>query len=357
MEKIKNIEFLRFLFSLVIVCCHLKHGIVNEIDIPLYKTLMKSFSWSELPVDFFFIISGFFLFLTTDFNQKFIDFAKKKLIRFMPTVLFMLGIYYIFSLFTPIDFLKFENIFTILNLQNVGLTFRNGNVPASWFVSSLFWALCFFFYLRKCVNEKLFNLICACIVFFCYSFWLHSDGINYKNVAYVFNRGMIRAFAGIGAGYFLSMIYKDNIGRIKEKVLNIWQKLCLTGVEIYLFLFIFYYTCMHKTNYNNKLIIILGFIGLFSLFVIKKGYFSKLLDNNISVFLGQFAFSIFLTHQFIIKLWNIYICKAHTDWVVSHPVLNIVLLFAAEIPFGILIYYLVEKPCTRYFKNRIKKSI
>ena len=168
---------------------------------------------------------------------------------------------------------------------------------------------------------------------------------------------MIRAFAGIGAGYFLSMIYKDNIGRIKEKVLNIWQKLCLTGVEIYLFLFIFYYTCMHKTNYNNKLIIILGFIGLFSLFVVKKGYFSKLLDNNISVFLGQFAFSIFLTHQFIIKLWNIYICKAHTDWVVSHPVLNIVLLFAAEIPFGILIYYLVEKPCTRYFKNRIKKSI
>lgn len=354
MQKIKNIEALRFLFSISIVCCHFTHGIVNIFDISLYKTLMNNFHWASLPVDFFFIISGFFLFLTTNFNQNFMDFAKKKLIRFMPTILFVLILYFVFSLFTPLSFARHENIFTILNIQNVGLTFKNGNVPASWFVSSLFWTLCFYFYLYKCVDNKIFNLITACIVFFCYSLWIHTEGINYLNVAYVFNRGMIRAFAGVGTGYFLLMIYKDNIEKIKAKSINLWQKLCITVLECYLFGFIFYYLCFHKSAYNNKMIMIIAFIGLFSLFIIKKGYLSKLLENNFSVFLGQFAFAIFLTHQFIIKLWHYYICKAHSEWVIANPILNLVLLFIIIIIFGIFTYYFVERPCTKYLKNKIK---
>ena len=67
--------------------------------------------------------------------------------------------------------------------------------------------------------------------------WIHSEGLQYINVAYVFNIGMIRAFAGIGTGYFLSMIYKDNIQKVKEMTLNIWQKLLFTASEIYLFFF------------------------------------------------------------------------------------------------------------------------
>ncbi len=356
MERIKNIEFLRFIFSLIIVCCHLPSGIINMFknDVNLYKIMISNFHWTSLAVDFFFIISGFFLFMTAKFEQNFVTFAKKKLIRFMPTVLFMLTLYFIFSIFTPLSMARFENLFTILNLQNVGLTFRNGDVPASWFVSSLFWTLCFYFYLYKSVDRKIFNLITACIIFFCYSLWIHTNGINYLNVAYVFNRGMIRAFAGVGAGYFLAMIYKDNISAIKDKVLNIWQKLFCTGMEIYLFGFLIYYMCLHKTAYNNPMIMIISFIGLFSLFVIKKGYLSTMLENNFSVFLGQFAFAIFLSHQFVIKLWYFYVCKAHANWVIAHPILNLVLLFIVIILFGTGVHYCVERPVAKYF--RIKKS-
>jgi len=135
MEKIKNIELLGFLLILAVVGCHLK-GIFTMFDseISIYQILLKNVAWSWLSVDCFFIISGFFLFLKTDFTQKFFDFAKKKFIRFMPLILFMLGLYFTFSLFTPISFARYENIFVLLNLQNVGLTFTNSNVPASWFV-------------------------------------------------------------------------------------------------------------------------------------------------------------------------------------------------------------------------------
>ncbi len=108
----------------------------------------------------------------------------------------------------------------------VGLL-RNGSIPASWFVSSLFWGLSFYFYLYKIVEKKVFNLITACIIFFCYSMWIHSEGLQYINVAYVFNIGMIRAFAGIGTGYFLSMIYKDNIQKVKRNDIKYLAKVTI----------------------------------------------------------------------------------------------------------------------------------
>jgi len=257
---------------------------------------------------------------------------------------------YIMSIFTPIKPLHHENIFTLLNLQNVGLTFTNGDVPASWFISSLFWTLSFYFYLYKCISKQLFNLITACIIFFCYSFWIHTEGVNFVNEAIVFNLGMIRAFAGVGIGYFLSMLYKEKFEWIKTLKFAIWQKLLCTCAEIYLFSFLFYYLCLHKTQYNNRLIMVIYFIGLFILFVAKKGYFSKLLENNISVFFGKFAFAIFLTHQFVIKLWVFYIYNSHMQWVLRHEIVNLAFLWTLILMFGVITYYLVEKPSAKYFK-------
>ncbi len=347
--KLKNIEILRFFFIISVVCCHLKHGVIDSFYniLPLYDKLKENFFNSWIPVDFFFIISGFFLFLTTNFNQDFLDFAKKKFLRLTPLVFYSLILYFIFSLFTPVEFLKYENVFTLFNLQNVGLTFRNGNVPASWFISSLFWGLCFYFYFYKICDKRWFNLINACIIFLCHSFWIHSGNNNTENIVYVFNIGMMRAFAGIGTGYFISEIYKLNIEKIKNKVYNIYQKLLLTALEIYLLFFLVYYTFLHKLNYDNVLI----FIIFFWLFLIKKGYLSQFFDNNFSVFLGQFTFAIFLTHQLIIKLWHFYICVDNSSWVILHPVINLVLLFTVIIGFGIFTYYAFEKPVTKYIKE------
>jgi peptidoglycan/LPS O-acetylase OafA/YrhL len=170
----------------------------------------------------------------------------------------------------------------------------------------------------------------------------------------VFNGGIIRAFAGLGIGYFLSMIYKDNIKKIKATTLNIWQKLLVTVFEVYILSFTFYHLCLHKMNYNNPMIIILAFILTIWLFLVKKGYLTRLLENNLSVFLGQFTFSIFLTHKYIIDLWRYYICEAHRQWVIRHSVLNLVMFFVVVAVFGVVVYYLVEKPVTKYLIQKFK---
>ncbi len=358
MERIKNIECLRFLFSLVIVLYHLRFGTISIFNdqVPLYANIVENTTYARLAVEFFFIVAGFFMFMLTDFTQRYVDFAKKKLIRFMPTILVLLLITFIFTLFTPLSFAKYDNFFVIFNIQSIGLTFRNNNMGTSWFVCSMFWAMSFYFYLRQCVNEKLFNLITACVIIFCYSFWIHSSGSWYENVAYVFNIGMMRAFAGIGLGYFLAMAYKAHIKAIKAIVLNVWQKLLVTGLELYLFGFLFYYLVFHKLNYNNKMILVLSFVCLFVLFIIKKGYFSRLLENNFSVFLGQFAFAIFLSHPLVQNLWKIFVCKQHPLWVIAHPYLNLILHLIVVILFGVGVFYFIEKPATKYFKNKGKSA-
>lgn len=354
LPKMKNIELLRFLFILIIVCCHLKHGVINCFyeTIPFYSELKNCFSNSTLPVEFFFIMSGFFLFLTTDFSQRFQDFAKNKLIRFMPLVLFSLICWFVGTIFLPMSFSGTENVFTILNIQNIGLTTRNGNVPASWYISSLFWTMCFYFYFFKICEKRWFNLVTACVVLFCYSLWLHTEGINYLNVGYVFNRGMIRAFAGIGLGYFIAMVYRDNIENIKQMVLDKKQKFLISLSEFVLLFFIVFNTSMHKLKYDNKFIFIIAFVGLFWLFIIKKGYLSNLLDNDFSVKCGKIAFGIFLTHQFIIKVWSIVVCDWNSEFVLSHPYMNLVLLFVVIIAFGALSHYKVEVPVVNYLKNK-----
>lgn len=353
---IKNIEILRFLFSLTIICVHIKGMILKPLaeQIPFYQMLIDNFRYAHLPVDFFFIIAGFFLFLKTDFLQSFWSFAIKKLIRLMPVVFYIIILYWFVSLFTPIKFLMYDNVFFLLNIGNCGLTFKYGNNDSLWFVSALFWGMSFYFYLYKLIDKQKFNFVTACIIFFCYAMWLHSTGSNFENNYYVFNRGMLRALAGIGIGYFISNIYKENIEYIKAISLNIFQKFVITFAEVFLFCFIFKYTCFHRMNYNNPLILIVAFIGLFVLFLGERGYFSELLDNNISVFLGKFAYSIFITHFLIKDLWGKVFYKECLDWVIVHPYTNIVCLYLTIILFGVFTYYFVEKPAVKFLKEKIK---
>lgn len=363
MQKIKNIEILRFIFILIIALYHIPKQIFSFLknSVLLYNTISTGSVWGCVCVDFFFIIAGFFLFLTTDFKQDFYKFAKKKFLRLMPLMVFAILLILFLSFFTTIKFNHYGWVFAILNIQNIGITFKSTNiVGGSWFVSALFWGMCFYFYLYKTVNIKIFNLITALIILFCFSFLVHTFWIsdelqkNYLNEYYIFNNGLMRALSGLGIGYFLSMLYKDNVEKLKEIYLSRFQKVLFSVVEIYLLLFLVYYTCFHKISCDNVLILIISFIILFILFICKFGYFSRFLENDVSVYLGKFTFSIYLTHMTILRVWREYIIIPHSSWVLNHYVLNLVLMYILIITFGILVYYLYEVPVHRYLKRFIK---
>ena len=149
------------------------------------------------------------------------------------------------------------------------------------------------------------------------------------------------------------MLYNDYSEVLKSQFNTLKSKIIFSVLEIYLFFTLFYYLCFHASSYNNVLFEVIIFLLLFICFLLHKGILSKLLENNVSSFLGKFTYSIFLSHYLIKDLWNIYIMNKCQHFVIYHPIINIVSIFIVSIIVGMLTYYLIEKPSAKFLKNRL----
>ncbi len=362
----KNVEFLRFLMAFDIILYHLffvgslllksitrfpQENFINQIEI--YSTLKNTVGIEgQVCVNFFFIISGFFLLLHLKKNQSFFEFFKSKFMRLWPVLFAMWIAYFLMHKFGLGAFNKYSNIFPLLFLNNSGLTLEGNNIGGSWFVSALMIGLCFYFYIYKHIPKYISDLITSLLVIFCYSFLLHAysgaiDKGPLKNFYYVLNAGVMQSLAGIGLGIIICNIYnqfKEKFFKMKE---SIKSKLIFTFVEFYLFCFLIYYLILHKINYNNEMIYILAFSGLFFLFLIKKGYLSKLLETNFSKEMGKYTYSIFLGHGLIIGLTYNFIWLKHPNFIYQHPILQIFIVLFLSTIFGMFLYHFIEKKFAR----------
>ena len=358
-ERFKNIDFLRFVGTILIVFFHiiflkgngLCHAFLKDVD--FYNTLLKNVIWGGLWVEFFFILSGFFMFLNTDFSMEFKDFFKKKVIRLWPVIMFSILLCMVLSWFDIVHYSRYVNIFNMLLINNVGLNFLNiGENSHSWYVSSLFWTMMFYFYLHQLVNKKWLNLIVALILLFSYSFVLHTNLLGQLTYFNFISIGMLRALAGVSVGYFIAEWYKNLKEEEKYKKCTIIENLLFSIIECYLFIFIVRNTVFHKIHYDNWLIIVLAFIAIILLFLLKRGFLSKLLENNISMVLGRYSYSIYIMHFLVHNILRRNFWDIHRSFVIAHPVFNLILPVILAILLGVVTYHLVERPAARYLKNK-----
>lgn len=366
MHRIKNIEFFRFLFAIMIVYAHIMWfccSVFNiYIDFPLYMKLWSHCSDSFLCVEYFFIIAGFFLFFhIKNKKDETLSFAVNKIVRLWPLLalsIFCIGI--ISSLFKFVDFYSYSNVLNLLFLLMtcIGKTLTNN--MHSWFVCVLFWCSIFYHYIGRNFNVKITNFIIGILIFYSYTQILNWNNGSIPGVhSQILNGisgGMLRGFASIGLGYFVGMFwttiapYVENY-KIKNKLKSSILFVALSIIEIYLFVFLINNSLFHRISFNNDFIFIVVFTVLFILFLAKKGLLSKLLENNLSVFLGKFSYSIY-----IMQAVGFVIAK-HFFWedkifVHSHPYLNIVYTIIVCLFIGIISHYLIEKPCIDYFKRK-----
>lgn len=365
-EKLKNVEFLRFVFSMCIVFFHVVRWLGKGLlsDVSIFNFLYVN-NWSAICVEFFFIVSGFFLITTTDFSISFGDFVKRKIIRLLPVLWCSITVYFILSLFTSLVYSKWNNIFALLLCNNLGISHTVGNIIPSWFVSSLFWGGLFYFFIIKYTSKIWINFIISVIIILLFSFLSHAN-MNcafIKNFGYMFNAGMLRALAGIGLGYLFGveyLQYKNFIINYQEKFIT---KILFTVGEIYLFSFLMYYLTFHKIKSPDAyMIYILAFSGLFWLFILKRGYFSRLLNNRFSEILGKYSYSIFIMQTIVLDLSQFCLWMPHKEFIIRYPVLNFILPVVGSIILGIITYHLVEQPAAEFlrkkwfFKNKCKNT-
>ena len=147
MQKLKNIEFLRVLCTLFIVIYHIfLFKFMSGSSIGFFKDLTYH---AQKAVDFFFVMAGFFLIFTFKPTLTLVNLIKKRIIRLLPVMLFILTCYGIASLFGLCKFTLLKNIMTLLFISNIGLPIKIGNSGNLWFVSVMFWCSIFYFLLYK----------------------------------------------------------------------------------------------------------------------------------------------------------------------------------------------------------------
>lgn len=350
-EYFRNIEFFRFILIMAIVLFHISN-IIKGYNIPFFKYVFANTRYSFAAVEMFFVIAGFFLFYTMNLKQDFYDFVKHKLIRLFPVILFVFVCGYIISAFTPLEMKHYENFWALILVQNLGITKAYTDIGATWYISCLFWTSCLYFYMYKNIKTEYFNIILSIAIIFCISYIVHSPIIGpICHYAVFLNCGMLRAISCMGLGYFIWNIYCSKLIKIKTLNLNLVQTLLITVLEGYLTVFIIQNILIKKMDYNNYFILVFAFIILFICLLIKKGYVSKLLDNNFSRFIGRYVYSILITHEMVIRLIVKFFKPSHRDLIINHPYLYFLSLFILIIIIGIITHHLVEKRIINYLKN------
>lgn len=344
-ERFKNIDFLRFIFAVLIVIFHF-HPAYN------IEHYLHGISHSNICVDFFFIIAGFFLFYTINTTQSTIDFARKRFLRLAPLVWFFLLIVAILSIFS--DGIKFhfsECILRILLLNNIGFGPAAGGIAGRihWFIPVLFWVTLFYFYIAKIVDKKYLNFIIWMITIFSYGLFFNymhfkTDG-NTTNIYYVFNTGVLRALGGIGLGYFISELYKSGFLQKTTKV----AKVVISVIEVYICCFLAHYMLFaSKLPAKTGFSLIVVFSVLFYLFLIRQGILTKLLNNNLSVRLGSYSYAIYVMHPIIPAIFKNFI---HSKYLISHNIIYFIIQVTCAVIFGIITHYAFEKPINKLIKR------
>lgn len=346
-EYFYNVDFLRFIFSVIIVFIHI--GL-------LYNMHIIGLNKCRILVDYFFIMSGFFLFLNINKNEQTLNFALKKIIRLAPTTWFLHLITMISSLFITDLKYNFNNeILRFLFLQNIGLASTNGAplFGILWYIFVLFWVLIFYFYINKIFEQKYMNLLVWLIIIISYGIYYNNNHFGIggnSNICLFINIGVLRGLAGIGIGYFIATLYKNN------PLQNFSQAKCIiiSSLEIYLIIFLSKYLLFsHNIPGNSAIILIVYFSILFYLFLIKQGVISKITNIPFSGFLGQFSYSIYVIQIYILTLYKYLLCNKYPEFVQSHLIFCNSTITITAIFAGILTYYLVEKPSAKYLKNKL----
>ncbi len=342
-SRVKNVDFLRFIFSLLIAFHHFtaSDAIRNSTN-TFVKTLPLNTYNLPFIVDFFFIVSGFFLIYAYK-DIPTLDFIKKKFCNLFPLMAF-----YVIS----IRFLSLlgvtnpsaEPVFSLLLLDNIGITLRHSGV--AWFISSYFFVICLYYYLLHNFPLKYVKLLFFLGIYLSYAFLVHANNGNIaqnKTYFYILNGGVLRAIAGIGIGCFIAW----NSTSIKTLLKN---KLLCTLTETSLLCCMLYFLMINNPGWNS-LIYLFVFIFLFSSFLAKGGIISYLCEKDWSVRCGKYALAIYMTHEPLLRFIRPVIMDHNLRFIDDYFLITVFLYLSLVMTLAFIVHRLIEVPGEKIMKR------
>lgn len=338
--KIYAIEWYRYFFACFICVLHFKEYFGNPYP----------FGGAYLAVEFFFIVSGFFLMKTIleekadlDAETAVIIFAKNKFKRFYPQYIIswiILAVYCVLvrnsTNFTDLLIYYLDEIFMI---QMIGAG-RALNA-AMWYVSALYIVSVIFYYIAK-KNIKIFtNILCPIIVLLIYSYYYQTNGslagIAWKNELIVRN-GIWRAMAGLCVGCIVYNVYLYFTNN-KQETTNKKQQTIIGSIYELIFLCVLS-ALFYGSGCTVKDFTLVGLMAVMLFSIVYNNSYLTTTLNGLKID-GSYAYAMYCNH-----------------WVVNYFIRD---FFPGKPFFFMVIIYLILTIClsiiTTKFINKLKHII
>lgn len=295
-----EIDFWKFIFSIIIVLHH-SYNFMPEKS-------RYIFTHGSICVDFFLIISGFFMAssvfrISSDYHSdsigtETIQFIFKKIKSFLYYYIFSSAIIFITAIIKDgisevlLTGKMFNLVFSAIFLNMSGLPFYDP-INSSWYLSAMLLCMMIIYpVFRK--NKNLFiNVIAPLTAIFLYGYIMKTtnfvgDPTHWYGYAF---KGLIRGFAGLSLGctaYNISEWLKNkNISKPVSVLLSVYETFAIFGIILLLYI-------TAPTDTSAALVFI--FFTAFIIIASRKAFINRIYQYNFFQFTGKLSMAMFLIH-------------------------------------------------------------
>ncbi len=356
MTRLYGIDFLKFIFIIIILLSHLITPwalYTNTFTQP--NGILPNAIFSSQVVIFYFFISIFLLISKCETNnESTVKYTIKRYLQFLPMII----LNFVFAIM-----LYLLNVFETLNIKAELLNFiiiNNMALPlfddyygyngGMWFLCVLFWASCGMHFLVRKIKPIFLNFILP--VLFIISLYFNLTIWN-TDITCKCTIGLItNATCGITLGYFLAQYYK----KYNKEMHNTAFKTFLYSVAEICFLGLLLYISIFAHSSVEKLLQCFLFVVITLLFIKPTGIISKFVNHKWAKFLGDITFTIYVSNIFVIYILHKFVWLKYYEILNQHPYFTITSTIIICIVFSIIIHYLFIDKINKIIHTQIKKA-
>jgi peptidoglycan/LPS O-acetylase OafA/YrhL len=347
--RFEQITFTRFIAAISVVVFHVGLSIYPFSS----SNLNFIFGRANIAVSYFFILSGFIMIIAYNKSSKIkiLDFYKNRIARIYPVFIISVLLMALFFFFIEHfrELLAYNDSFLCLSGIQAWIPQKAlvCNFP-SWSLSvELFFYALFPLLYNKVYQKVPLKIVAAFIIVF----WVISQVFFYKFTKTAFFAENLPATYNF-ALYFplmhLNQFLMGNLGGLFF-VRYLYAKQGKYDLHILFCLVLFYLSFKYPTSldYHNGLLAVL-FIPIIILIVLNTGFITKIFQLKPFVFLGEISYSIYIL-QWPLWLW---VNKSLEHYQIVDKTVVFYIYILILIAFSSLCCVLIEKPITRWLKNK-----
>lgn len=333
-----SIDFFRFIFMLAICSLHFY--------------FIPFFTHGYLAVEFFFILSGFFIYQTYSSKRiSILNYFVNRSKKLIPKFLIVLSAFLLFKtvvfLFTSGNFEELlcsgiKSIDDIFLLSGVGIFPDKSILGPAWYISVLLWGGMWLYALL------IYNIRFSMIVFFPLTllFWLtyvryNGGHMELWHTDFCFYMPFIRGISDMIVGIFVGYIWNSKRNSIETKYSLFFN----VASTLSLFLIVTLFFVHEDLDIYSIVLIPFLIIGCMN----KNGWFQKCLSYSVFGYLGKISYDMYIVHWPIILFIKLFLLKnaffqSVSIYIIYALYLGVVILVSSSLD------YVYSKKIQKYIK-------